>query len=400
MVCAIFAYNKHLSQYISCRTIEDEVKMKLLHISDLHLGKIVHAFSMLDDQKHMLDQINEILIKERIDALLISGDVYDKSVPPAEAVELLDDFLTRAAEAGVAVAMVAGNHDSPERLNFGSRLLRSARIHVAGSFGGTLNCVTLHDEYGEVRIYLLPFVKPASVRVYCPSVQSYDEAFAFALGTAKIEPTVRNVLLAHQFVVGTHAIERCESETHMVGGLDEVHSDGLDRFDYVALGHIHGAQYVCERVRYSGTPLKYSFSEVRHKKSATLIQLRQKGDMEISTLPLTPKRDLRVLTGPLEQLVQCGKEDIAGREDYIKAELTDEEDLYEPLLSLRSVYPNTMLLERRSKESAQFVARDVRQKTPLALFGEFFSQITGESLEGEREQTVQSAIAAAQEDVQ
>ena len=266
--------------------------MKLIHLSDLHLGKRVNECSMLEDQQYILGEILRIIDSEAPDAVLIAGDVYDKSVPSAEAVTLLDDFLVQLASRRVQTCLISGNHDSAERLSFGGRLMDAAGIHIAPVYDGSLTPLTLSDEHGPVDIYLLPFLKPVQVRRFFPDedIESYTDAMAAVLRAANVDTARRNVLVAHQFVAGAVP---CESEEFSVGGTDNVAVCVFDDFDYVALGHIHGPQKVGrETVRYCGTPLKYSFSEVSHKKSVTVVEMGEKGSVGIRTVPLVPRRDM------------------------------------------------------------------------------------------------------------
>ena len=276
--------------------------MKLLHLSDLHLGKRVNGFSMLEDQRVILTQIVDLAEEEKVDAVLLAGDLYDKPVPPAEAVTLLDGFLTRLSGGGIPVFAISGNHDSPERLAFATRLLAGEGIHLTAQYQGRQPPFLLQDEYGDVAIYALPYLKPALVRHWNPEadIASYEEAVSYALGQWAVDKTRRNVLLAHQFVTGGVT---CESEERSVGGVDQIPAPLFAAFDYVALGHLHGPQSVGRpTLRYSGSPLKYSFSECGHEKSVTLVTLKEKGQVEIQTLPLTPCRDLREIRGTYEEV--------------------------------------------------------------------------------------------------
>ena len=269
--------------------------MKLIHLSDLHIGKRVNEFSMIEDQKYILNQILEIIREEEPDAVLIAGDIYDKSVPSAEAVEVFDDFLVSLAEAELPVFLISGNHDSAERLSFGGRILEKSRIHVSPVYHGETAPVTLRDSWGPVRVFLLPFVKPSQVRAFFPDreIETYTDAVAAAVESMDVDEKERNVLITHQFVTGS---VRCESEELSVGGTDNVDAGVFEAFDYVALGHLHGPQSAGkETVRYCGSPLKYSFSEVRHQKSVTVLELREKGQVTVKTRPLTPRRDLETI---------------------------------------------------------------------------------------------------------
>ena len=355
--------------------------MKLLHISDLHIGKRVNEFSMMEDQQYILTQILSIISQEKPDGILIAGDVYDKSQPSAEAVELLDEFLTSLISLGQPVFMISGNHDSPERLGFGSRIMNKNGLHIAGVFDGSLHSVTLKDEQDEVNIYLLPFLKPAIVKSYFEqNIDTYDDAVRAVISTAEIDKQKCNVLLAHQFVTyGTQRPERSDSESISVGGLDNVDISAFGDFDYVALGHLHGPQKIARNtIRYAGSPLKYSFSESRQHKSVTLLELGCKDDIEVRFIPLTPLHDMREIKGPMKELLKVGQEDADGKEDYIHATLTDEEEIYDALGQLRQVYPNLMYLDFENSRSYQSLSSntaatgDVARKSPLELFSEFY----------------------------
>lgn len=269
--------------------------MKLIHLSDLHLGKRVNDFSMLEDQQYILAEILQIIDREKPDGVLIAGDVYDKSVPSAEAVALLDDFLVRLSKRELRIFVISGNHDSPERMAFGGRLMERSGVHLAPVYDGRVEPVVLTDEYGPVKLYLLPFVKPSHVRRCFPEreIATYTDAVAAAVEAMGVDTAVRNVLVTHQFVTGA---ARCDSEELSVGGTDNVDASVFDPFDYVALGHIHGPQQVGrETVRYCGTPLKYSFSEAGHKKSVTVVELGAKGSVTIRTIPLKPPAGQRAV---------------------------------------------------------------------------------------------------------
>ena len=351
--------------------------MKLFHLSDLHIGKRVNEISMIEDQAYILTQIVGMIDLEKPDALLISGDVYDKSVPSAEAVTLFDDFLCRLAARKLPVLIISGNHDSPERLAFGNRLMQEAGIHLSPVYDGRISCVTLADAYGDVHFWLLPFVKPAHVKRYAPEevIESYTDAVRTAIGKADIDWQARNVLLTHQFVTGAAT---CESEEISVGGSDHVDVSVFDGFDYVALGHLHGPQNAGgNRVRYCGTPLKYSFSEIEHEKSATVVSLGEKGFLALSTLPLTPMRDMRRICGTFAQLTDQAFYRAQQAEDYLHVVLTDEEDVPEALGRLRMLYPNIMKLSydnTRTRENQTIDgAEDVQRRQPLELFEELYA---------------------------
>ena len=347
--------------------------MKFLHLADLHLGKRVNGFSMLEDQAHILRQILAILDDERPDGVLIAGDVYDKSVPSVEAVELLDGFLTELRARGIPVLLISGNHDSPERLAFGGRVMDSCGIHISPVYDGALAPVTLHDEFGPVHVWLLPFVKPAHVRRWFPDadIESYTDAVAEAVAHIDIDTAARNVLVTHQFVTGG---ARSGSEELSVGGTDNVDSGVFAPFDYVALGHLHGAQHIGrETIRYAGSPLKYSFSEARQHKSVTVVTLGEKGDVQVRTVALTPLRELREIRGSYDELTaRSFYEHTTYRSDYLHLILTDEQDVFDAMSRLRTIYPYLMTLDydnaRTRAAGGMSAPAETERRTPLELF--------------------------------
>lgn len=376
--------------------------MKLLHLSDLHLGKRVNEFSMLEDQEYILEEILRVLDGEQPDAVLIAGDVYDKPVPPAEAVQLFDKFLTKLAAKNTQTFLISGNHDSSERLAFGARLMEGSGIHISPVYGGEVKPVELADEFGPVRVYLLPFVKPAAVRRFFPEreIGSYTEAVAAAVDAMDLDPAVRNVLVTHQFVTGA---SRSESEEISVGGSDNVDVSVFDGFDYVALGHIHGPQNIgSERVRYCGTPLKYSFSEVKHAKSVTIAELGKKGELTVRTVPLIPKRDLAEIRGTYMELTAKAFYEGKNREDYYHITLTDEEDIRDAVGRLRVIYPNLMKLDydnlRTRLGGRVEAARQVEKKTPLELFAEFYRKQNNQDMSSEQASLVEGLIESIWEE--
>lgn len=356
--------------------------MKLLHIADLHIGKRVYEYSMLEQQSFILDQILRIVDGKKPQALLLAGDIYDKNVPAAEAVELYDDFLTGLSERQIKTFIVSGNHDSRERINFGSRILSKGNIYISGMFDGHLKCETLADPFGEVNIWLLPFVKPATVRPYFESetIDSYEQAVKAILSAADIDTTKRNILLAHQFVTAFGVEpQRSDSEAISVGTLDNVDFEVFNQFDYVALGHIHRPQFIGrETIRYAGSILKYSFSEVGHKKSATLIEVSEKGYIKLEEIPLVPDKDLREVKGALADLIRAENYLSSNQQDFLSVVLTDEEGYIDPIGKLRTVYPNIMRLSFENSLSGKehiyigTTAEEIDQKNPLELFEDFF----------------------------
>ncbi|MDO4324655.1 MAG: exonuclease SbcCD subunit D [bacterium] len=354
--------------------------MRLLHLSDLHIGKRVYEFSMIEDQKYILRQIAKIAVREKVGAVLLAGDVYDKPLPPAEAVLVFDAFLTELAKQETPVCIISGNHDSAERLSFGAQLMEGRDIYFSPVYDGTVKKVYLKDIYGTVVIHLLPFLKPATVRQALQrkgcevEIRSYQDALREAVSKIEYNPAERNILLAHQFVTGA---SRCESEEIMVGGLDNVEVSVFDGFDYVALGHIHSPQHVGrDTVRYCGTPLKYSFSEANQVKTVTIVEMKEKGRVEIQEISLSPLRDLRKIRGTYQEVTARSFYQGMHVEDYLHVTLTDEEDVLDAMQKLRLIYPNLMRLEydnQRTREN-QMVNRveDVEKKTPQELFEEFF----------------------------
>ena len=359
--------------------------MKLIHLSDLHLGKRVNGFSMLEDQCYILQEILHIIDREAPDGVLIAGDVYDKSVPPAEAVALLDEFLVELSQRRLQMYLISGNHDSPERLAFGGRLMAQSGVHVAPVYDGRIVSFTQQDQYGSVEIFLLPFLKPAHVRRFFPDdpIDSYTDALRTVLSHAAVPTDKRTVLVTHQFVTGA---SRCDSEDISVGGSDNVDAAVFAPFDYVALGHIHNPQSAgAPHIRYCGTPLKYSFSEAAHEKSVTVVELRQKGEASIRTVPLKPLRDMAELRGTYESLTFRGfYEGTTYPQDYLHITLTDEEDIPDAVSKLRVIYPNLMQLSYDNTRTRAGVlaapTEQTTQKTPLELTEAFYEGQNGQPM--------------------
>ncbi len=388
--------------------------MKFLHISDLHIGKRISEFSMMEDQKHILNQILEIADREKIQGVIIAGDIYDRSVPSGEAVQVFDRFLTALAEKGKKVFIISGNHDCAERLAFGASLMNRGGVFISPVYTGTVEPVRLEDEYGELFLYLLPFIKPAVMRCVLEKEgegngeeqaeaqkqgtpgfpESYQDAAALAVERMKVDPSRRNILAAHQFVTGAG---RCESEDISVGGLDNVDAEIFDVFDYVALGHIHSPQWVKRRqVRYCGTPLKYSFSEADQEKSVTVLDMREKGVVEISTIPLKPLHDMKKLRGSYEEVTLKSFYQGMDRQDYMQITLTDEEDIPDGFRKLRIIYPNLMQLiydnSRTGGSQAIELEKEAEDKSELELFEEFFALQNNRSMSGKQEEWVRGLI--------
>ncbi len=350
--------------------------MKLIHLSDLHLGKRVNEFSMLEDQKYILTKIINVIDDEKPDGVLIAGDVYDKSVPSAEAVGLFDDFLYKLSKRDLKVFVISGNHDSPERIAFGSRLMNRSGIYMSPMYAGQVVPITLTDEYGEADVYMLPFLKPVHVRRYYPDeeITSYTHALRHAISQLNIHPSRRNLLITHQFVTGA---SRSDSEDISVGGSDNVDASVFELFDYVALGHIHGPQNIGKAtIRYCGTPLKYSFSEANHIKSVTVVELAGKGSVFVRTVPLFPKFDMREIRGTYSDIVTKKNYEGTNTNDYMHITLTDEEDIPDAIGKLRVIYPNLMKLDydnkRTRSNTALNPAEELDKKSPLELLSEFY----------------------------
>ena len=353
--------------------------MRLLHLSDLHLGKKLNEAPLAADQRHILMQILALVDAERPHAVLVAGDVYDKPVPSAEAVGLLDMFLTGLAQRGVPVVLISGNHDSAERLAFGAALLTARSVHISPPLDAahpTVTPVRLSDEHGAVALWPLPFLKPAHVRAALPgaNADTYTDAVRSVLGTLPLNAGERNVLLCHQYLTGG---ERTESEEAPIGGLDNVDATIFDRFDYVALGHLHRAQRVGRgTVRYAGSPLKYSFSEVRDQKSAALVTLGAKGDAAVRLLPLTPLHELRELRGTYAALTLRQNYLGTAVDDYLRITLTDEDDVPDALAKLQVIYPNLLRLDydnARTRAGGMDAPDAERPRTPLQLLDDFFA---------------------------
>lgn len=352
--------------------------MKFLHTSDLHIGKRVNEMSMLEDQKYILNQVLQIAVQQEVDGILVAGDIYDKTVPGAEAVQLLDDFITRAVNLGFPLYMVSGNHDSAQRLAFGARLMRreneTAGVYISPVYQGSIEPVVRRDAYGVLNIYLIPFIKPAEVRRFFPEkkIETYQDAFAAVLEQLDLDPSARNLLVAHQLIMGA---KRSDSEEISVGGIDQIDVSLFKDFDYVAVGHIHRPQQMGMQVRYSGTPLKYSFSEADDEKSVSIVELGDKGEVRVSTVPLKPLHDLRELCGTYGELTLRANYANTDTSDYVHITLTDEEDIPNAMGKLRAIYPNLMRLDydnRRTRENRTLRAADGREKSPLEYFEEFY----------------------------
>lgn len=369
--------------------------MKFFHLSDLHLGKRVNEFSLLEDQTYILDRILNLVQEEKPQAVVIAGDVYDRAVPSAEAVQLLDNFLWKLSQLDTQVLLISGNHDCPERMAFGGRLMEASGIHIAPVYQGTVERVTLEDEWGPVEFCLLPFVKPVTVRRYFPdrTIQNYTQAMEAALSELG-EGTVRRVLVTHQYVTGA---DRTQSEELWLGGSEAVDGTVFEPFSYVVLGHIHRPQTLLGgKARYCGTPLKYSFSEVNDHKSVTVVELGETGEAAITTLPLTPLREMRRMRGSFEELTTPAALAAPGREDYLGITLTDQEDIPDGFRRLQQVYPNLMALEydnlRTGTRNQLDTPQAVEEKGPLELFRELYQTQNNKPMSDQQEQYLEGLI--------
>lgn len=349
--------------------------MKFIHISDLHIGKKINEFSLIEDQIFILKEILNIAKKEKVDAVLISGDVYDKSIPPAEATTVLDDLLTQLAVLNIKVFLISGNHDNSERLSFASRLLETHNIYLSEVFDGSVKKLSFDDDFGKINFFLLPFLKPIHVARFFEEekITTYDQGIKVVIDSLELKKEERNVLLSHQFVTGSTS----SGDEIAVGGVENVNANNFDDFDYVALGHIHRAMFVGrETVRYCGTPLKYSLSNWKEERTLTLVNMKEKGNIEITTLPLTPLRNLREIRGEFSEISALKNYTEENKNDYVHITLTDEEDIVDAMIKLRRIYQNILSLsydnKRTRKNSAIIGIEKVQEKLPIELFKEFY----------------------------
>lgn len=370
--------------------------MRFLHLADLHLGKKVNEFSMIEDQKYILKQILNIIDEKKVEAVLIAGDVYDKSVPSAEAVILLDDFLNDLAKRQLKTFIISGNHDSPERVGFGADIMSLAGIYMAKPFSGAPEKVTLSDKPGKINIYMLPFIKPAILKHFYKDeeIATYEDAMELVMKNTKIDKRQRNILIAHQYVSGA---TRCDSENMPIGGIDEVSAKNFEGFDYVALGHLHGPQHIeKETIRYAGTPLKYSFSEINHKKSALIVDVKKKGDVEFEKIPLKPLHDMVEIKGLYDELTAKSFYEDMDTKSYIHVTLTDEEDKPNAMELLRTIYPNIMKLDydnKRTRENQVINGvSEIENKSKQELFEEFFELQNNQKMNDKQRKIIDDLI--------
>lgn len=376
--------------------------MRFLHLADLHIGKRVNGFSMIEDQKFVFEQVYNVIENEKIDGIIMAGDIYDKPVPSAEAVKLFDEMLTRLVFINLPIFVISGNHDSAERIGFGSDILSVAKVYMSRVYNGNLQKIELEDDYGKINVYLLPFIKPATVKnIYKEAeIKDYDDALEYVLSQEKIDETKRNVIVSHQFVTGAM---RSESEEVSVGGLDNVSVENYKAFDYVALGHIHRAQQMGrESARYAGTLLKYSFSEEKHNKSMTIVDLKEKGNIEIKEIPVKPLHDLKTIKGKFSKITSEEFYKELKKEDYYRAVLTDEDDILNAIGKLKSIYPNLMSMEYDNTRTRSYSVVDnvetVEAKSPLEHFEEFFEKQNGRKMSEKQRNYLLEILGEAREE--
>lgn len=370
--------------------------MKFLHLADLHLGKKVNEISMLEDQQYILTKVLNIIDENKVEAVIMAGDIYDKPVPSAEAVTLLSGFLGKLAKRNLQVFVISGNHDSAERIGFGADIMNLSGVHMSKPFNGQPERICLKDEYGKFYVYMLPFIKPAYVKPFYPDeeISSYDDAMKTVMNHTEIDSDARNILVAHQFVKGGKV---CDSEEVVVGGIEDVSAAHFKKFDYTALGHLHGPQQVKNKnIRYAGTLLKYSFSEVSQKKNALIVDVREKGNILIEKIPLKPLHDMREISGTYSEVTAKKFYDKFPKDDYMHITLTDEEDVHNAMGMLRTIYPNIMRLDydnARTRENREITGtEDIERKTPFELFEEFYEKQNNQKMKEEQKKFVESLM--------
>ncbi|MGN0613563.1 MAG: exonuclease SbcCD subunit D [Porcipelethomonas sp.] len=366
-----------------------------MHLGDLHIGKKVNRFSMLEDQKFVLDQIIKIADEENVSVAVIAGDVYDKSMPPTEAVTIFDEFLTELVRMGVKVLIISGNHDSVERLSFASKLIEKSSVYISRQFSGKVQKVTFSDEFGNVNFFMLPFIRPVDVRSVCPEeeIKDYNQAVSKAVSQIAIDTSERNIIIAHQFITNA---QTSDSELLSVGGLDNVEAEIFRDFDYTALGHIHKPQKITNRMRYSGSILKYSFSEIGIEKSVPIIDMREKGRMEIKLCSLKPLHDMIEIKGKYNQLMSPDFYEEIDRDSYIHAVLTDSTHEPDAINKLRCIYKNIMVLDYEKRSAVQSACKAVTDQElelkPIEFVGSFYKEMYGKDMCGKQEEYLKKII--------
>ena len=378
-------------------------KMRFLHISDLHLGIKLMDVDLIEDQRFILDSIVTIANEKKVDAILIAGDVYDSTMPRIEAITLLDDFLTKLCENNIKVFMISGNHDQVERLSFGSKIFKNSNIYISERYSKDQKKIVIGDEYGNINIYLLPFIKPINIKTEFDSIDeniTYDKAIKIAIDNFDVNFNDRNVILAHQFIAGSSV---CESENFSIGGSDQVSGSYFEKFDYAALGHLHTPQMISknEHIRYSGSPLKLSFSEVNVDKVAVLVDIKEKGNVIIESIKLMPLHDMAVIKGKYKELIEDGDKIEQYKDTYLKVELTDEKD--EPYAKDKLSYKYKKILQvvynRKNKSSdAGNTLNDVmNKKSDIDLVKDFFKEQMGKDMDDAQISYVEEAFENLEE---
>ncbi|MBS5926802.1 MAG: exonuclease SbcCD subunit D [Clostridium sp.] len=392
--------------------------MKIIHTGDWHIGKIVNEFSMIDDQRYILNELIKLINFEKPDVLIIAGDIYDRSIPPVEAVDLLNEVFSKILiDNKVKIVAISGNHDSGERVSFGSKILEKEGLYIQGIIEDEIKSITIDDEEGSVNFYMIPYVDPAILRrkFNNPEIRNHNDAMKELIN--RIKPSLnegeRNIVVTHGYVTYKRKdamdkdvenlyelaeLEVSDSERPLsIGGTDLIDSDNFDCFDYVALGHLHGRQKVGrEEIRYSGSLMKYSFSEINHKKGVVIIEIDGNKNINIRQEELSPKRNMRIIKGPLDELIKAGLEDCSNREDYIQAILTDEGEIIDPIGKLRSAYPNIMILKREEKKnigtSLTAASKGYKSKSELELFEEYYDRLGSGEFTEEKKEVIRNVI--------
>lgn len=391
--------------------------MKIIHTSDWHIGKIVNEFSMLEDQKYILDELIKLVDKERPDVLIIAGDMYDRSIPPVDGVELLNNILSKLVmEKGIKVLAISGNHDSGERVCFASNILEKQGLYIVGRDEELYRKIEIDDEYGKVNFYLIPYKDPSVIKKLLDNseIRNHNDAMKAVVENINknIDKSDRNILVAHGYVTMYREdakessedkyeaanLEVSESERPLsIGGTDLIDCNIFNDFDYVALGHLHGRQKIGrEEVRYSGSLLKYSFSEVNQKKGVTIFDIDKDKNVTLDLRELKPIRDLRIIKGNIDELIEVGRSVVDGREDYIQAILLDEGELINPIEKLRAVYPNVMLITRKKKrehdENSTSAKKGYKNKSEKDLFEEFYNALSDGEFTEEKSKIIDETI--------
>ena len=392
--------------------------MKIIHTGDWHIGKIVNEFSMIDDQRYILNELIKLINLEKPDVLIIAGDIYDRSIPPVEAVDLLNEVFSRILiDNKVKIVAISGNHDSGERVSFGSKILEKEGLYIQGIIEDEIKSITIDDEEGNVNFYMIPYVDPAILRrkFNNSEIRNHNDAMKAIINRIKpnLNENERNIVVTHGYVTykrkdaidkdGENLYELAELEVSdserplSIGGTDLIDSDNFDCFDYVALGHLHGRQKVGrEEIRYSGSLMKYSFSEINHKKGVVIIEIDGNKKINIRQEELRPKRNMRIIKGPLDELIKAGLEDCSNREDYIQAILTDEGEIIDPIGKLRSAYPNIMILKREEKKdigtSLTAASKGYKSKTELELFEEYYDRLGSGEFTEEKKEVIRDVV--------